>query len=164
MRQNVVSDKEVSLHSPGPQSSRRILAKERNLSRYAPLLCTLGHVSRRLDSQHRHSAPREILQQVTVIAGDLDDLALPGNGEKRNHLSHIGLGVPQPRIRERREIGVVAEYVLRTFPFLELNEKALTAHEGLERIEWLHLLQIFRLEIGVRKRRHAEIDEHVLEL
>jgi hypothetical protein len=65
----------------------------------------------------------------------------------------------EPRIRVRREIGVLRKDLIGRLHLVELDEKALVAHERMERIEHLAREHVIRKRIRVRQRRHAEIDK-----
>ena len=57
----------------------------------------LGDIGRRFHAQHRHAEGAEILQQIAVVAGDLDDPAGLRQAEPVAHHRCIGLRVRQPR-------------------------------------------------------------------
>ena len=39
-------------------------------------IATFGDVGGRLDAEHRHAQRQEVLQQIAVVAGELDDEAV----------------------------------------------------------------------------------------
>ena len=60
----------------------------------------VGHVRRRLDAQHRDPGAAEVLQQVAVVARDLDDQARRAQPELRDHPRRSG-GSARPSCRVR---------------------------------------------------------------
>ena len=73
-------------------------------------------------------------------------------------------GVPQPRIRVRREVSVfAAENCFAVNIFLNLHKKTFTANKRMQRIEFLGFDQlVFRKKV-LTKGRLAEIDDRVLQ-
>ena len=69
----------------------------------------LGDVGGRLDAEHGHAALDEVLQQVAVVAGDLDDLAERVRARTARSSLGVALGVLEPARRVRREVRVVGE-------------------------------------------------------
>src|SRR5438874_13586942 len=72
MRQNIVSDQKICLLARSRQLSSRFGAKEFQQSWDSFLLCRASDILGRLNSQDRDAPGRKILQQVAVIAGDLN--------------------------------------------------------------------------------------------
>ena len=68
-----------------------------------------------------------------------------------------------PAGRERREVRVLGEDLLRRDVLLELDEQAAVADPHMERIERLHLVQPLGRDEALAERRGAEVDEGVLE-
>ena len=81
VREHVVAEQQVGLRP----ARGELVARSRG-RRSAPRVgmpCAsrgLGDVGRRLDAEHRHAALDEVLQQVAVVAGDLDHLAARRRG------------------------------------------------------------------------------------
>ncbi len=73
--EHVVGGDQVGLAALG-EPRRGLDAEERDLGRDALGDRDLGDVGGRLDAEHGHAALGEVLQQVAVVAGELDDLAL----------------------------------------------------------------------------------------
>ena len=113
--------------------------------------------------KHRHVLLDKILQQVAVVAGDFDDKALLVQTEAACHLVAVILAMLQPRIGVGREIGVVAEDILRALVFFQLHQKALLADVDVERIVDLAAIQIGRRWIGLAQWRHTQIDKGSLQ-
>ena len=68
-----------------------------------------------------------------------------------------------PARRERREVSILVEDVLRAHIFLELDQKALLADEGVKRKEGLHRVAFLGREEAFAERRDAEIDKGAME-
>jgi hypothetical protein len=121
--QHVVAQQQVGVRLGGERLGR-LHAEELDERRDALLQRDLGHVGRRLDPEHGHAALVEVLQQVAVVGGELHDVAGVIQLEALDHLLDVAAAVVQPRGRVRREVGVVAEDVLRGLVLLELDEVA----------------------------------------
>jgi hypothetical protein len=70
----------------------------------------------------------------------------------------------EPARRIGREIGILAEDVLRAHIFPELDKEALAADQHTERKMRLHLIELLGGDDGLTQRRGAEIDEDMLEM
>src|SRR6266699_4092702 len=70
----------------------------------------------------------------------------------------------EPAIGVRREIGVLAENLLRAHVLLQLGQKTLSADVDVERIKRFHLIRFLRTYIAFAERRHTEVDKGVTEL
>ena len=75
----------------------------------------------------------EVLQQVAVVARDLDDLAVAARARSARSSPRRSGGVLEPARRVRREVGVVGEDLLRRLELLELHQEALLADERAQR-------------------------------
>ena len=124
-----------------------------------PLLGRRRHVGGRLDAQHRDAPLHEVLEEVAVVAGQLDHQAVRSEAEALGGHPHVRLGVPQPAVGVRGEVRVVAEDDLGLLELLELDEEAVLAHPGVQRIEHLSLSQLLGLQVRVGQRRHAQVHD-----
>ena len=84
----------------------------------------------------------EILQQIAVVAGQLDHEAVLAEPQPAAHDLAVRLGVGEHRVGEGREIGVVVEDFPRADVLFELDQEALLADADVQRIERLHLVQL----------------------
>ena len=101
-----------------------------------------------------------ILQQVAVIGGNFNHHALGVQIEALLHSLHIGFGVRQPRGRKRAEIGiVVTEERLTTRVVFGLHQPAIAACQHLERVPGLGRIQRRTRQIGIGRRRTAQIQK-----
>src|SRR5687768_13571425 len=98
MCQNIVPDDEISRPAILKQFKRGLLTKKEHLGIDALSLCYFCDIGGRLDTQDRNSTCYKILQEVPVVARNLNHLGvlvepIPGG----NHVN-ICLGVSKPRI------------------------------------------------------------------
>ncbi len=121
----------------------------------------LGDVGGRLDTQARDLGGHRVLQQVAVVAGDLEHQAGSAELEALDHGVHVALGVLDPAVRVRAEIGVVGKDGLAAHVFVQLDQPALIADVGVERIERLHRIELVRAQEALTEGAHAEVHEGV---
>ena len=100
-----------------------------------------------------------MLQQVAVVARELDHQAARVEPESLDRHLDVPARVLDPRVGVRGEVRVLAEDRIRRDELLELHEQADVTHLGMERIERLHRGDAFRRHVALAERRHAEIDE-----
>ncbi len=115
--QHVVADQQVSPRL-GSQRLRRLDAEELDQRGYSLLDRDLGDVRGRLDAKNRDLSLDEVLQQVAVVGGQLEDVARAVEPPALDHGVNVLPGVLQPRARIGREVRVFAEDVLRTLVLL----------------------------------------------
>ena len=72
--------------------------------------------------------------------------------EAFDHAIGVRPAVGEPEVRERREVEIVAENVLRALELVELHEQAVAAHEDAQRIEAFLLRQSGGRHVGVGQR------------
>src|SRR5262249_29186234 len=75
----------------------------------------------------------------------------------------VATRVLDPRRRVRGEVGVLLEDFVLRHERLELDEVTALAGVDMERVEGLHPMELFRPEVRLAERRHAEVDEGQLE-
>ena len=123
--EHVVADDQVGALALG-DAARSASATPKNSTRRRNALVErdLGDVGGRLDAEHGHAERQEMLQQIAVVARQLDHQAVRPEPEPlRDHLA-VGLGVRDPAGRVGGEVGVLAEDVLRAHVLLELHQEA----------------------------------------
>src|SRR5579862_2179871 len=121
----------------------------------------LSHIDGRLDPQTRNVFLDEILQQITVVAGQFNHEAGRVIAETLHHLIYIVAGMLQPTVGIRGEVGVFSEDGFGTHVLLKLNQEAALTYVNVQRIKGLHAVQLFRGEITFAQRRHPKIDQSV---
>ena len=163
LRQYVVADHEICLLAGGNELPCRLAAEEFDQRRDALGLGHSRHVGGWLDTEHRDLPRHEVLEQVTVVARELDDVTVGSETPPRNHLVGVAFDVLQPAVGVRREVGVLGKDLGRADVLFELNEEASLADEDMERVERLHAIELVGSQEGLAKRRHPEIHERVMQ-
>src|SRR5205085_11126259 len=161
MREHVVPDQEVGAPARRGEPRRGLAAEELDFRRNPPLARDLGDVRGRLDPEHRDPALDEVLEEVAVVAGDLDHVRALAEFEAGGRHLRVPPAVLEPAARIGREVGVVGEDRLRRLELPELDEEALVAGERAEREERLHRAELVLGQDVVRDWRHAEVHERV---
>ncbi len=137
VRENVVAEQQVCLEPIVHHPPRLVGAEEGDARRDATRAGDRRDVGRGLDAEARDPLRDDVLQEVAVVGGDLDDVALRPEPEALRHVVHVAPRVLDPRVRVGREVGVVREDVVRQHVVVDLDERAGVADEGVERIERL---------------------------
>jgi hypothetical protein len=118
----------------------------------------------RLDAQRGHAKRDEMLQQVSIVACKFHDQAVAIQIQSLLDHFAIRLRVRHPGRRIGGEIGILPKYAFRRHILLELDQQAIRAHIGMQRIKRLHAVRVGGLDERIGQRRHAQIDEAVLQL
>ena len=163
LRQHVVGDDQIGMPALGHDLSSQSLAEEGVERRDAAFRRLFRDIGGGLDAEDRHAEADEMLEQVTVIAAELDDEALGPKPEPLLDHPAVAAGMFHPSRREGREIGVLGEDVRRAHEFRELDQPAMMANPGVQRVIGLGLVELLLGEEALAERRHAEIDEGVLQ-
>ena len=100
-----------------------------------------------------------MLQQVAVVAGDLDDQGLAVEGEALRGGLREAAGVLDPGGGIGREIGIVLEDLLAPDDGIDLHQQTLVADPRMQGIARLGPGELFRPQEGIRQRHLAEIEE-----
>ena len=161
--QHVVAEDEVCRATFGRQSCAELGAEELRDRRHAAGHRSLCHVARRLDSQHRDPLRQEVLEEVAVVRGELDDEAVRPEREPLRDLIDVAPGVVDPRVRVRREVRVLREDLLGRGQLGYLREPATLTDADVQRIEGLALLELLRREHGLAQGRLSEVDDGQLQ-
>ncbi len=151
-----------------PSATQRLGQRRRRRTRPASRCpCAMrdpGDVGRRLDAEHRDAERQEVLQQVAVVARELDHEAVRPEPEPRARSSRSRPWRGRPRSssrrRSRRTPGRCAPGVTYSPSW---TRKQLAADQHVQREVGLHRVELIRREEALAQRRHAEIDEAVLE-
>ena len=132
--------------SAGPRSRRRRSARSRpknSVSVGTPRASADGgDVARWLDAQRRDPARDEVLEQVAIVAGQLDHVTRRVEAQPGDHRLGVPSGMLHPAVRVGREVGVLAEDLLAVHVAGQLDEQARAADPHVERIERLHPLDV----------------------
>ena len=130
----------------------------------APLPRDGGDVPGRLDPEHTDAERLHELEEIPVVARDLDDEAPGPEAEPLRDRLDVAARMLEPRLGVRREVGVLPEDALRRDDGRQLDEEARPADEREQRIHRFRPVELVGLEVGVREWRRAEICEHLLQL
>ena len=147
----------------GQEVAGGLTPEERHASGNAFALRDGRHIRGGLDSKRRNPTCDEVLEQIPVVAGQLDHLVIDPEAPPRDHLLGVGARVRDPAVRIRREIGVVGKNRLGLHVFLKLHEKAVVTDEHMQRVERLHAVQLVGAQEAFTQGRHPEIHERMTE-
>ena len=162
--EDVVAEEKVGRRAVGGELLRGLHAEELHEARDLPFLAgDLRDVRRGLDAEHRDAPGLEMLQQVAVVARDLDHLRLRPKAEPLDHHLAVAPRVLDPAARVAAEVEVVAEDRVGRLELLELAQQARVAHPHLERVELLGALCVVSFHIRVGQGREPEVAHDVLE-
>ena len=87
MRQHIVADHQISLRAVRHELLCQVFSKEPDERLDAALLRRRRNVFCRFNAEHRDTLSHEVLQQIAIIAGNLDDLT--GSGEVETFYRHL---------------------------------------------------------------------------
>src|SRR3990172_401964 len=155
--QHVVAHQEIGSYAFGYEFTSRLLSEELDNGGDPSLHGCAGHIGCGLDTEDRYSFGNEVLQKVTVIAGDFYDPPPRAQSKTLDYHVSIGAGVLEPGFGIRRKVRVVREDRFWTDNLVELDEKTEIAHIRMERIKRLHLVQLGCFQEVVGKRRGPQV-------
>ena len=112
----------------------------------------LRDVRRRLDAEAPDAEVAHVLQEVAVVAGDLDHEGVLGQAEPDDGGLHVALGVRHPGVGVGGEVRVVAEDVLAREVRRQLDQQARGADPHVERVEHLAPVELVGLEVALARR------------
>jgi hypothetical protein len=98
--QNIVPKEQIRLLAVLDHRPCSLLSEELDQRRDALFFGDPGDISRRFDPEHRHSRLLEVLQQVAVVAGELDYQRVSPKTKSTDHLLGVGSRMCQPGVRE----------------------------------------------------------------
>jgi hypothetical protein len=107
--EDVVADHEVGRSALSDERTGEVAAEELCQCRDAAGLGRCGDVAGRLDAQGRDAARNEVLQQVAVVASQLNNQARRPEAETGDHRLPVVPRELDPAVRVRRKVGVLAE-------------------------------------------------------
>ena len=116
-----------------------------------------GDVPGRVDAQDRHAGPGVVLQQVAVVAGQLDDQAAGAKPSFGDQPFGDDARVLHERVRDRGEVRVVPEEDIGWDRLGDLDEPALGAVGQRERVARLRAVEVAFLEDGIGERHLSQI-------
>src|SRR5262249_5942051 len=104
-------------------------------------------IAGRFHTQYRYVAGQKVLQQVTVVAGDFNDLTVRPERKAVDDRQTVLTGVLNPAVCIRGEIAVFAKDLLGRDELLELNQEAALTDIRMQRVEGLHAVQLFGADV-----------------
>ena len=138
-------------------------AEERSPRVGTPLLdrC-FGDIGGRLYAEASDAPSHRVLEQIAVVARDLDDegVALEAEPVNRSN-SRTRRAWVHPGIAVRGEVGVMTEDFVGREVGGQLYEQALRADSHVQWVEGLALVELIATQVALAWRRHAEVDERV---
>ena len=133
--QHVIGHDQMRTPARGGQLAGHVRAEESHHGGDAPADRLFGDVGGRLDAQRVHPFRHQVLEQVAVVARDLDDAIPSVQVQTRGDHVGVGLRMPEQRRRIRREVLVVGtEDRFRIGEDLELHQTAGRTEERAKRI------------------------------
>src|SRR3972149_8567153 len=162
MGEHIITDYQIGLHAITGKISSSFLTKKHNFCGYSFFQRRFRNICGWFYTQYKDAPGIKIMEQISVVAGEFNDQILPVQAKPRRRHVNIVFGVLQPTVRIRREVRIVPENRLGTFKLLCLNQETIGADEDPQRVKGLHLVQLGWIQIGIRQRRHSEVDKKVL--
>jgi hypothetical protein len=136
--EDVIADDQVGQGARFSQLAGRLDIEEFHECRDTALFSGLSNVRRWIDTEDRDAPLDKELQQISVIAAQLGDMACRPEAQTLGYHRGVLPSVSEPGIRIGREISVFRKNVLRRNVFLKLHQKAVATDIGGEGIERLH--------------------------
>jgi hypothetical protein len=121
--------------------------------------CHFSYIPGRLDPEHRYTSLDKILEEITVIAGHLDDLRALIQSEAVNDHRDIIFGMLEPVVGIRGEIGVLRENLFRTDELLKLNQETVSTDVNMKGVIRFHHIQMIFADVAFAQWRHAKVNE-----
>jgi len=162
MSQDIIGDDKVRSAALLPQAPRGLRAEKRDLGRNLPEVpgrpCTIrGWVNTETGNATLH----EILQQIAIVAGDLDYARRRIKRKALHRLIDELACMPEPAFGHRRKIDILAvEMRFRPLEIIELDQPAGITDETSQWIEFLAERCLVGANERIRNRRHAKIHEN----
>lgn len=156
--EHVVADDQAGAPLLGRQLPGGLPAEEGDESRHAAFLGGGGDICRGVDPQDLYARAHEVLEEIPVVRGNLDDEV--GRAEIESVSNHLDVEprVLDPGRRVGGEVRVLREDLVGGDERLELNEVTALAGKDVQRIERLHPPKLVSAEIALAERRHPEVD------
>ena len=127
------------------------LPEKHDLGRDALREGHVGDVPRRLDTEGADAAGERVLEEVAIVAGDLDDEGLRPEVQPLDGLRDEALGVRHPGVTEGGEVGVVGEDVLSRDVRRQLHQQTLVADADVKGVEDLAGVELVSREVALAR-------------
>ncbi len=162
--EDVVGDEEVGAAALGGEPVGDRAAEELHDGLDALGAGGLGDVGGGLDAQRRDAQFGHVLEQIAVVARELDDEAVAVEAEAVDGRGDRVARVGDPGVGVGGEVGVLGEDLFGGDEFLKLDEETALAGAGVERIERLHRAEAVGGDVGLTQGRHTQVDEGMAQL
>jgi len=150
--QDIVSYNEISLTLFCTELMRRRRTEEGDY-RGDPLgEGSLSYIGGGFDSQGKNPSLNEVLEQIAIVACNLNDMAMATKAKALHNHVRVSLRVLQPRVRVRREVCVLDEDILWTHVRFELNQETVLTDVNVEWVESLHVVELVRFHMTLAGR------------
>ena len=159
--EDVVAENEIGLTIFGGETGGEVCAEEFDERFDAFLASDFSDVGGGFDAETGHAEADEILQQIAVIAGDLDDAAGRAEGEFLHVALCRGAGVPEQGVGEGREVEVIGEEIDGRGEVRDLKQPAACTDGDTERKARLGFSQISREKEVICQGLMAEIEDEM---
>ena len=160
MGHHVVGHDDVRPRALRTQPDGQLVAEERLEGRDAARACVRGGPGCGLDPEHRHPGRDGVLEEVPVVARDLDDQAVGAEAAVGDQPVDVQARVLDELVGERRVVRVRgAEDDLGGQDVGQLDEGARLAHPDPQREPRLGLPEVARFEQGIGHGRQPEVEE-----
>ena len=161
VRQHIVGVDDVRPAPLGGKLHREVAAEERVQRVDAALARRRHRTGRRIDAQHRNAPLAVVLQQVAVVARELDHERAAIEASLGDARRDVGGRMHEQRVDERREVRVVVpEQPLRRHRLQDLSQRTVRAERDVQRIARLLAPQVCGRQQPVGQRHVAERQEH----
>ena len=142
---DVVASNQVGLPAFCGQAFAKGFAKELAQDGYAQLFGGDGSAGSGLNAQAGNAGGDKVFEQVAVVGGDFDDVAVIVESQLIDHLCRIARGMGQPTGRGAGEVGVVGtEKFVGLGIVFGLHQPAMGADFDIERVIFFRVLQVLR--------------------
>jgi hypothetical protein len=156
VREDIVRVNDVGAKPLRRELVGELIAEEANDGSNPLLLRDLCDVLCRFDPEDRNAASLVVLQEVTVVAGDLGREAVWAKRERLDEARGERFGMLQHRLRKRREVEVLTKHRLWRNFLRDLDERARLAKHEIERKPRLQSRELLLRQKRIREGRGPE--------
>ncbi len=142
MGQHIVAKQKVGLLAHGEHLPRCFDSKKTDQRRHSFPDGVWRDIGGGVDPQHRDRFLHEILQQVAIIAGQLDHQVIRPQFKSLGDHVHVLARVTQPRVGVGGEVSVFRINVVGRHIIAQLHEEALFADQSVQWIKRLHPIEL----------------------
>ena len=159
MGKDIVAEDEVGFFAGGGEFCGEVVAEEFDQGLDAFFACDFGDVGGRLDAEAGNFGFGEVLEQVTVVAGDFDDVAVGVQGELADVALDRFAGMTEKSVGKGGKIEIFGEKLRRRDEVGDLQEPAGLANGEAEGEFGLGLGKVLGTKEVVGKGLQAEVQD-----